>query len=83
MRLANLAGRLIVGHPDDGFVDLALASEGRFETHPQLIYERWDEFLAWSADASLGEGAELGAEAWGRLCRARVSSLRSRSTTAP
>jgi hypothetical protein len=32
MRLANLAGRLMVGHPDDGFVDLALASEGRFET---------------------------------------------------
>jgi 2-keto-4-pentenoate hydratase/2-oxohepta-3-ene-1,7-dioic acid hydratase in catechol pathway len=24
MRLANLAGRLMVGHPDDGFVDLAL-----------------------------------------------------------
>ena len=57
MRLANLHGRLIVAHDGNEFVDLALASEGRFDHDPQAIYERWDEFVAWSAGAT-GDHAE-------------------------
>ena len=65
MRLANLRGRLMVAATGGGFVDLALASEDRFDPDPQLVYERWEEFVAWSAGASLGQGEELGVEALG------------------
>jgi 2-keto-4-pentenoate hydratase/2-oxohepta-3-ene-1,7-dioic acid hydratase in catechol pathway len=65
MRLANFRGRLVVGERGGTFVDLALASEGRFEADPQLIYERWDEFLAWSSGASVVGGEPVAAEALG------------------
>lgn len=63
MRLASLGGRLMLATANGGFVDLALASEGRFAPDPQAIYGRWEEFLTWSAGTSLGEGTELGPEA--------------------
>jgi 2-keto-4-pentenoate hydratase/2-oxohepta-3-ene-1,7-dioic acid hydratase in catechol pathway len=65
MRLANLRGRLLVAGRDGRFVDLALASEGRFEPDPQRVYGRWDEFVAWSSGAALGEGQPVGVEALG------------------
>jgi 2,4-diketo-3-deoxy-L-fuconate hydrolase len=65
MRLANLRGRLLVAGADGGFVDLELASDGRFESDPQLVYERWAEFSAWRAGVSLGEGERLEVEALG------------------
>ncbi len=65
MRLANLDGRLMVADAGCGFVDVALASEGRFDSDPQLVYERWEEFLAWSSGAPLGDGEQLGVESLG------------------
>ncbi|MGD0385495.1 MAG: fumarylacetoacetate hydrolase family protein [Solirubrobacteraceae bacterium] len=66
MRLANLNGRLMAADAGCGFVDVALASEGRFDPDPQLVYERWEEFLAWSSSgALLGDGDQLGVEALG------------------
>jgi 2-keto-4-pentenoate hydratase/2-oxohepta-3-ene-1,7-dioic acid hydratase in catechol pathway len=65
MRLANLDGRLMVADTGCGFVDVALASEGRFDPDPQLVYERWEEFLAWSSGAPLGAGEQLGVESLG------------------
>jgi len=65
MRLANLRGRLMVAAAVGGFVDLALASDGRFDPDPQLVYERWEEFVAWSVGAALGPGEQLGVEALG------------------
>jgi 2-keto-4-pentenoate hydratase/2-oxohepta-3-ene-1,7-dioic acid hydratase in catechol pathway len=66
MRLANLNGRLMAADAGCGFVDVALASEGRFDPDPQLVYGRWEEFLAWSSSgALLGDGDQLGVEALG------------------
>jgi len=67
MRIANLSGRLIlVSH--DRAVDVHEASDHRFSPEPQAIYERWDEFRTWAADADLRTGtpfdpADLGAPA--------------------
>ena len=37
---------------DDGIVDVAEASAGRFSPDPQSIYERWDELQAWPAPST-------------------------------
>ena len=57
MRIGNLAGRLII-LTDNGALDVARASAGRFGPEPQAIYPQWREFLAWAADVS-DAGAEL------------------------
>ncbi|MEV1009358.1 fumarylacetoacetate hydrolase family protein [Streptomyces sp. NPDC049881] len=56
MRIANLAGRLVL-LVDGGAVDAERASGGRFSADPQAVYERWDEFRAWAAAADLPPGA--------------------------
>ncbi|MFB7781005.1 fumarylacetoacetate hydrolase family protein [Streptomyces bauhiniae] len=67
MRVANLAGRLIL--LDGGLaVDVETASGGRFPADPQQIYPRWAEFRHWAVQASPGPGSpfsreELGAPA--------------------
>jgi len=50
---------------DAGFVDVALASDGRFEPDPQAIYDRWDEFRDWAYEAGLGDGVQVAAEELG------------------
>jgi 2,4-didehydro-3-deoxy-L-rhamnonate hydrolase len=54
MRVANLHGRLVL-LKDCGAVDVEQASGGKFGPDPQQIYERWNEFVTWAADAYLGE----------------------------
>ena len=65
MRIANLSGRLvlIIG---GRAVDVREASEGRFESDPQAIYDRWAEFRSWAEQADLPAGAEFDAAAWAR-----------------
>lgn len=58
MRLANHKGRLMLAI-DERFVDVALASDGRFDPDPQTIYDRWDEFRAWARQATLPSGESL------------------------
>ena len=58
MRLANLKGRL-VADAGGGFADVEEASGGRFGSSPQAVYEDWDSFLDWSADAELSGQYEL------------------------
>ncbi|BCJ35912.1 fumarylacetoacetate hydrolase [Actinocatenispora thailandica] len=53
MRIANLAGRLVL-HTDAGAVDVQRASSGRFGADPQAVYERWDEFRDWARTAPTG-----------------------------
>jgi 2,4-diketo-3-deoxy-L-fuconate hydrolase len=54
VRIANLAGRLVLVTPDGtGALDVERASGGRFAADPQAVYERWAEFTAWAADAGL------------------------------
>ncbi|MEU2676702.1 fumarylacetoacetate hydrolase family protein [Streptomyces sp. NPDC007107] len=67
MRIANLSGRLVL--VVDGLaVDVEEASGGRFAADPQAVYEQWEEFREWAAQARLPEGspvdpARLGAPA--------------------
>ena len=66
MRIANLAGRAVLVTDDRTAVDVAEASGGRFGPSPRALFEAWDGFTAWAAEAELGPGrpfdpAELGA----------------------
>ncbi|MGW1760047.1 fumarylacetoacetate hydrolase family protein [Streptomyces mirabilis] len=65
MRIANLAGRLVVVTAGLA-VDVQKASAGLFSCDPQAVYSRWTEFRAWADRADLGGGipfdpADLGA----------------------
>ncbi len=48
MRLASAAGRLCLQEGSE-LVDVATASEGRFDADPQAIFPRWHEFRTWAA----------------------------------
>ena len=53
MRLANLANRLTLLR--DGLaLDVETASEGRFASDPQAVYDEWDAFLLWANGAQGG-----------------------------
>lgn len=65
MRIANLQGRLVL-RTGDAAIDVERASDGRFTSDPQAIYEVWQDFTAWaaSADSSLAarfDPSDLGA----------------------
>jgi len=65
MRIANLAGRAVLVEGETA-VDIADASAGRFGPAPRTVFEAWDAFTEWAADADLGPGsafdpADLGA----------------------
>jgi 2-keto-4-pentenoate hydratase/2-oxohepta-3-ene-1,7-dioic acid hydratase in catechol pathway len=47
MKVASLFGRLTL-ITDDGAVDVAKASGGRFGPDPQAVYDAWDEFVGWA-----------------------------------
>jgi 2,4-diketo-3-deoxy-L-fuconate hydrolase len=51
MRIANLAGRLVL-LTEDGAVDVERVSGQRFSADPHAVYARWDEFTAWAARLS-------------------------------
>jgi 2-keto-4-pentenoate hydratase/2-oxohepta-3-ene-1,7-dioic acid hydratase in catechol pathway len=54
MRIANLAGRLVLVTRDGtAALDVERASGGRFAADPQAVYESWPEFAAWAASADL------------------------------
>ncbi|GAA1953329.1 fumarylacetoacetate hydrolase family protein [Microbacterium deminutum] len=59
MRIATLTGRAVLVSNDgagDAAVDIANASDGRFGPSPRSVFERWDDFTAWAADAALDGG---------------------------
>jgi len=58
MRVANVSGRLaLVIH--GGVVDVESTCQGRFSSDPQAIYERWDEFREWVAEAEMPHASPL------------------------
>lgn len=61
MRIATSAGRavLLVGEHADHAVDLAEVSDGRFGPDPEAVYEQWEAFVQWGAQATLPEGAPV------------------------
>ncbi len=56
MRIANVKGRLklVIG---DGAVDVAKASNARFDASPHAIYDRFDEFKQWAATIETADEA--------------------------
>lgn len=58
MQYANLDGRLVVV-TDNGAIDVATNSNGRFSSEPQAIYEHWDAFREWAATASPEDAVPL------------------------
>jgi 2-keto-4-pentenoate hydratase/2-oxohepta-3-ene-1,7-dioic acid hydratase in catechol pathway len=56
MRVANLDNRLAL-LIDGSALDVERASDGRFGSDPQAVYEQWDAFTEWAAGADL-DGAE-------------------------
>jgi 2-keto-4-pentenoate hydratase/2-oxohepta-3-ene-1,7-dioic acid hydratase in catechol pathway len=53
MRIANLAGRLVIVEGDRA-LDVERASSGTFSADPQAVFDRWDEFVRW-APTAVGE----------------------------
>lgn len=51
MKIGNLHGRLVIITPD-GVVDVATASDQRFDSDPQRVFERWREFRHWAETAT-------------------------------
>jgi 2,4-diketo-3-deoxy-L-fuconate hydrolase len=58
MRLANLGGRLAIVSGDRA-VDVERASNGRFGSDPQAIYEQWSDFRVWAETADLATAADF------------------------
>ncbi|MFA1546990.1 fumarylacetoacetate hydrolase family protein [Actinomadura chokoriensis] len=50
MRIANLNDRAVL-LAGDGAIDVEHASSGRFGPAPSAVYEHWDGFTAWTANA--------------------------------
>lgn len=57
MRIANLAGRLMVVD-DTTAIDVEKASDGRFSSDVQATYDRWNEFTSWARQAPLDSLAD-------------------------
>ncbi|NMO32711.1 fumarylacetoacetate hydrolase family protein [Streptomyces sp. GMY01] len=58
MRIANLAGRLVLVTGTDA-VDVEEASQGRFGSDPSAVYRDWQAFTAWATSADLPAGRPL------------------------
>lgn len=56
MRFANVNGRSAILH-DDRWIDVHVASEGRFDHSPQAIFDRWDDLGDWAIQLG-GAGSE-------------------------
>ena len=63
MRIANLAGRLVLITPDgSGALDVERSSAGRFGPAVQAVYDRWTEFTGWAAGADLSAAEPFAVE---------------------
>jgi 2,4-didehydro-3-deoxy-L-rhamnonate hydrolase len=66
VRVANLAGRLALVTTDGRrALDVNQASDGRFNSEPQHIYEQWSDFVSWAATADLSHGRPFSPDALG------------------
>jgi 2-keto-4-pentenoate hydratase/2-oxohepta-3-ene-1,7-dioic acid hydratase in catechol pathway len=62
LRIANLAGRLVLVTPDGtAALDVERSSQGRFAASPQAVYDQWQEFAAWAAGVDLTAAAPFAA----------------------
>ncbi|MEU8379857.1 fumarylacetoacetate hydrolase family protein [Streptosporangium sp. NPDC048865] len=56
MRIANVSGRLALLDAQGRAIDVERASEGRFPSSPQAVYEQWERFRDWAQSAELPAG---------------------------
>jgi 2,4-didehydro-3-deoxy-L-rhamnonate hydrolase len=49
VRIASIDGRATLLGGSGGGLDIAKASDGRFPSEPQALFERWDQFREWAA----------------------------------
>lgn len=64
MRLANVGGRLCVQIADHRIVDLESASSGQLSARPRLVYDNWEQVVAFGSSLdSIGDYAQPVAEA--------------------
>jgi len=64
MRIATVSQRLCL-ITDGGAIDVATASNSRFEADPAAVYPRWQEFADWAESAELPEPVPYAPEALG------------------
>lgn len=57
MKIANLAGRAVLVQGENGAIDIAEASDGRFGPDPQALFEDWAAFAEWAAEREEGHAA--------------------------
>jgi 2,4-didehydro-3-deoxy-L-rhamnonate hydrolase len=65
MRIASDAGRLTLMTGARMGVDVQTASGGQFGADPQAVYDRWDEFRRWTANADTGAARPVDPDALG------------------
>jgi 2,4-diketo-3-deoxy-L-fuconate hydrolase len=64
VRIANLSGRLVLV-TEAGAIDAEEASDGRFSSDPQRVYERWFEFVEWAKGAPPAQAVPFSSEQLG------------------
>lgn len=64
MRIANVTNRLTIV-TEEGAVDVAAASGGRFGPDPQSVYDEWEAFVGWARTADLSSSAPFDFDALG------------------
>ncbi|MET0785061.1 MAG: fumarylacetoacetate hydrolase, partial [Leifsonia flava] len=57
MRIANLGGRAVLVEGENGAIDIAGASDGRFGPDPQALLENWTAFAEWAAALERADAA--------------------------
>lgn len=65
MRTANLRNRLVLIADDQRALDVERASDGRFDSDPQAIFERWGQFVGWAGKAPLDDAEPFELESLG------------------
>ena len=58
MRVSNIAGRAVLLCGERG-LDISRASDGRFPSDPQQLFENWDALRSWALDAPVDDAAVL------------------------
>jgi len=59
VRIATLAGRLVLVTPDERAVDAHAASGGRFGPDPMSAFADWDAFAAWGREADAADAVDI------------------------
>jgi 2,4-diketo-3-deoxy-L-fuconate hydrolase len=66
VRVANLRGRLALVTADGRrALDVNQASDNRFNSEPQHIYDRWGEFVTWASTVDLSDARPFSSDALG------------------